>query len=237
MAKKSKKKYRKSFRQHWKEEFARMKPMNWKERLDHLWTYYHDYLWVAAVAVILIAAIISSTINLLTDNTQVRGVMVNISIEQQGMNYLKGEYAKALDVDKDEVQLSYIEWGTVADLLADDQNYTAAMSVTSEVAAEMLDYMILDEEAMIYYRDQGVYGDMTDMFSPEELAQMDESRLQRVEEETSGEEWLIAIDISDTAYVKDNSEGKVYFAIAGNAPHPDMCRKVWDRIMAWEPLG
>ena len=192
---------------------------------------------MAAVVILLVAAVISSTINLLTENTQVRGMVVNITMEQRAMNYLKGDYAKEIGADRDDVQLSYIAFGDLADQAESEQNFYASMSVVNEVSAKMLDYMILDHHSMEFYGPQGVYGDLADLLPAEELAQLEsEGRVITASEEGSTEVWVIAIDITDTAFIKDNvsTEGKVYFSIAGNAPHKDMCLDVWNRINQWE---
>ena len=47
---------------------------------------------------------------------------------------------------------------------------------------------------------------------------------------------MVAVDITDTAFVKDNvtSEGPIYFALAGNTDKIDTCRDMWEHINQWQ---
>lgn len=234
-----KNKYKKSFRQHWQEEKERMRPMTAKERLDHLWTYYKEYLWIAAVVVILVAAIITSLVNLIFKDTVVVGMMVNVTVEQKGMNYLSEEYARELGVNPrwKKVEIEYTSFGSLEDPNNSEQNYYAAMTVESEVSAEMLDYLILDEDGMLFYLNREVYLDLRKFFTEEELAQLEaENRLFHLGEKGS-EDWeIVAVDITDLPFVQDNitSEGKVYFALAGSTERLEACRDVWEYLHRWE---
>lgn len=222
----------------WAEEKARMEPMTTKQRIDHLWTYYKEYLWVAVLAVILIGAMISSLINL-SKTEVVTGILVNMTVEQEGMNYLSEDYAKKIGADPfwDEVKVEYTAFTALTDQSNSEQNYYAAMTVVAEVSAEKLDYMILDKVGMEFYITQGVYMDLREFFTEEEIAQFAaEDRLIYAQEEGSEDKWVAAVDISDIPFVQDNvtSEGPTYFALAGNTQKLDICRDIWNHIHAWE---
>ncbi len=232
-----KKKYKKSLKELWAEEKERMKPMSTKKRIEHLWTYYSEYLWIVAVVVILLGAVISSAINL-TKDTLVTGMMVNITIEQEGYNYLETGYAEKINTDKKRqlVKLEYTAFDPLSDDAASEQNYYAAMTVVAEVSAEKLDYIILDKVGMEFYITQAVYMDLREFFTEEELAQFAaEDRLIYAQEEGSEDKWVVAVDISEIPFVKDNvtSEGPTYFALSGSAPNPDHCRGIWEHIHQW----
>lgn len=234
-----KKKYKKSFRQHWQEEKERMRDMTAKERLEHLWTYYKEYLWIAAVVVILICATITSLINLIFKDSVITGMMVNVTVEQRGMNYLSEDYAEKLGVNPrwKEVKVEYTAFGSLEDPNNSEQNYYAAMTVESEVSAKMLDYLILDEESMLFYLNREVYLDLRDFFSEEELAQLEEEgRLFHLGEEGSDDWEIVAVDITQLPYVQDNitSEGKVYFALSGSTEKLEACRDLWEYLHQWE---
>lgn len=226
------------FIQGWKRLGQQLKPMTWKERIDHLWTYYKEWVWIGAVVVILVSAMISSAFNMAKD-VLVTGMMVNITIDQTGYNYLSTDYAEKIDADDfwEEVRLEYTAFGTMTDQSNTEQNYYAAMTVVAEVSAEKLDYIILDKPGMEFYITQGVYMDLREFFTEEELSQFaQENRLIYAQEEGSDDKWVVAVDITDTAFVQDNvtSEGPVYFALAGNTQNMDMCRDIWEHIHAWE---
>ena len=104
----------------------------------------------------------------------------------------------------------------------------------------MLDYMLMDQYTMEYYQGYDVYMDLRDVFSEEELhALLKEDRvayMNAAEEGAEPELIPIAVRITGMPFAKDNinNEGEVFFAVSGSSPRPEMCRNVWDRIMAWE---
>lgn len=225
-------------KQGWAQEQQRMENMNWKQRIDHLWTYYKEYLWIAAVVLILLCAMVSSFINLGKD-VLVTGMMVNLTIDQTGYNYLSEDYAEKIGAKpgREEVRLEYTAFDPLADQANSEQNYYAAMTVVGEVSAKMLDYIILDKVGMEFYITQGVYMDLREFFTEEELEQLAaEDRLIYAQEEGSEDKWVVAVDITELAFVKDNvtSEGPIYFALSGSTEHPEACRDIWEHLHQWE---
>lgn len=228
----------KKFRSGWKHLMEQLKPMTWAERVDHLWTYYKEWLWIGAVVAILICATVSSIINLSKD-VVVTGIMVNLTIDQEGYNYLSSDYAEKIGADSfwEEVRLEYTVFETMTAESATEKNYYAAMTVVAEVGAKKLDYIILDKPGMEFYITQDVYMDLREFFTEEEIEQfVREDRLVYAQEEGSEDKWVAAVDITKTAFVQDTitSEGPIYFALAGNTEKPEMCRDVWNHIHAWE---
>ena len=256
MAKTEKKKSK--FRQEIAQLREEMKPMTFKEKLEHIWTYYKEYIGLIALFLFITTGLITSMIRA-NKEVVVTGIMVNVTVEQEGMNYLSEDYAKAQGIkDTDKVKLEYTSFHDLA-TNASEENYTAAMMVVAEVSAKKLDYMILDKLAMEFYSGQEVYLDLRDFFSAEELKKlMEEKRLAFcIEEETfkgkTEEEleklrweclendeitgcWPAAVTITELAYVKDNiqTEGDIYFALSGSTTKMDEVRKVWNHIQAWK---
>lgn len=231
-------KYKKSLKEKWAEEVERMKPMTGRQRIDHLWTYYSEYLWIVAVVVILLGAVISSLFNL-TKETVVTGIMVNVTVEQEGMNYLEQDYAEYIQANprRQKIKLEYTAFGSLADQSNSEQNYYAAMTVVGEVSAKMLDYIILDKAGMEFYITQSVYMDLRNFFTEEEIAQFAaEDRLVYAQEEGSDDRWVVAVDISEIPFVQDNvtSEGPVYFALSGSTQRPEACRDIWEYLHLWK---
>ena len=225
------------FYQGWVKLLSDLKPMTWRKRLEHLWEYYREYLWIVAVVVIFLCATVTSIINLSTD-TVVRGMLVNIAIDQEGYNYLSEDYAEKLGVSKGEkVALTHTNFKSLEDPTSTEDNAYAAMAVTNEVSAQILDYIILDQMSMEFYLNQGVYMDLEEFFTEEELAAIPRECLVYGREEGSTDMWLAAIDISNLDFVKDNvtSEGATYFAISGSTQHIDACHDIWQYLHDWQP--
>lgn len=213
-----------------------MKPMTGKQRVDHLWTYYKEYLWFVALAVIVICVVVTSLINT-SKNAIASGMLVNISIEQAGFEYLCEDYREHLGgVGNDVVELDYTNFSSLADPTSSEDNYYASMILLARVSSGDLDYIILDQFGMEYYITQGVYLDLREFFTQEELDALGEKVIYaRQEDET--ESWAVAVDISDLPFVQQNisTEEKTYFALSGSTRRLDVCRDMWEYLHAWQP--
>lgn len=218
-----------------KKLLADLKPMTWKQRLDHIWTYYKEYMWLAGVGLLVVCAIISSAINANKD-VLVSGIMVNISIEQEGYDYLQSDYLRDLGGKGNQVvELEYTNFSSLEDPTSTEDNYAAFMLVIGRVSGGYLDYMILDQFGMEYYIPQDVYLDLREFFTEEELKEMG-SKVIYAREEGQTESYPVAIDITDVPFIAENvgTEEKTYFALSGSTKRPEMCRDVWNRIHAWK---
>lgn len=220
----------------WNKLMSDLKPMTWKQRIDHLWTYYKEWVWIAAVVIIVMIGIISSFIQAGKD-VVVTGMLVNISITQEGHNYLQEDYFAHVGADEknDIVRLEYTNFESLADPTNNENNYYSAMALIAEVSATTLDYIIQDELALEFYIYQDVYMDLEEFFTPEEIEAL-AGKLIYAEEEDSDDPWLMAIDITDLPFVQDNitSDGKVYFSLSGSTTRPEACRDIWEYINNWE---
>lgn len=215
-----------------------MKPMTFKEKVEHLWMYYKEYLWVAGLVFVAISLAVTIAVNR-SKTTLVSGMMANITISQEGYNYLSSDYQQYLGGDKQHiVELDYTKFSDMLNAVSGEDSYYAAMMLTARVSGGLLDYMLLDEFALRYYIDQGVYMDLREFFTAEELVALEaEDRLITARQEDETDAWVVAVDISGTAFAKDNitSEDGVYFALSGNTQRPEMCRNAWEYINAWKP--
>ncbi len=212
-----------------------LKPMGWLQRIDHIWTYYKEVLLLALLGVVIAIGFISSFIQANKVNL-INGMMVNITMEQTGYNYLTQDFGeKVITQDDEEVTLEYTEFLSMADPTSNEDNYYAAMTVIAEVSAKRLEYVIQDKLSLEFYLTQDVFMDLQAFFTPEELAQWEDKLVYGYEEDTD-RKWVAAVDITDLPYVRDNvtSEGPIYFSLGGSTEKTDMCRKMWEHILAWE---
>lgn len=216
--------------------FSELKPMTWKQRIDHIWTYYKEHMFFAGIILMVIIAMIGSAVNA-GKEVLINGIMVNISITQEGYNYLEGDYFEDLNGNKrtQAVRLNYANFSSLEDATYAEENYSAAMKLVGLVSGGHLDYIILDQFGMEFYIAQEVYLDLREFFSQEELDALGDRVIYAMEEGAT-ERVPYAVDISELAFVKDtiSKEKKTYFALSGNNPKLDMCRDVWDRLHAWK---
>lgn len=225
-----------NFYQEWLKLIEELKPMTAKQRIDHLWTYYKEYLWFVALGVVVICVVVTGAIN---SNKEIiaGGMMINISIEQEGYNYLSEDFREHLGgKGKEVVEMDYSNFSSLADPTNSEDNYYASMLLLARVESGDLDYILLDQFAMEYYITQGVYLDLREFFTPEELEALGEKVIYaRQEDETDS--WAVAVDISDLPFVQEmiGTEEKTYFALAGSTSRPEICREMWEYLHNWQP--
>ena len=76
---------------HFKKLGEDLKTMTFPEKIDHIWTYYKEYMFVALMLVIICVAIVSAIGN--ADMQYYNcGVMSNIELSRQGHTYLTDEF-------------------------------------------------------------------------------------------------------------------------------------------------
>ena len=212
--------------------------MTFKEKCEHLWEYYKEWLVVVFMVVIACGVVISAIIEQ-NKEVLVSGMMVNISIDQQGMNYLTTEYAQYLGAtSKNQVaEMDYTSFGNLLDPQQGDLNYNLSLILPARVSGAMLDYMILEKSAMEFYIIQDVYMDLRDFFTEAELAQLEaENRVIYAQQESEFDRMPIAVAITELPFIQEyvNTENDIYFALSGSTPRPEMCRNVWNYLHAWE---
>ena len=216
-----------------------LKPMTFSQKLEHLWTYYKEYLWIVVFVVIMLC-LPFAMITHQSKDVLVSGMAVNVALTDEGIDYLTEDYLVRLEADgKNQVaELNYSNFSSLEDPTSSEDNYSAMTILVARVSGGMLDYMLLDKFAMEYYILQDVYMDLREFFTEEELTQLGD-RVITARQEDETEAWAVAVDITELDFVKDNiplknKEDRVYFALSGSTPRPEMCRDVWEYINAWK---
>lgn len=221
-----------------KKLLADLKPMTWKQRIEHIWMYYKEHMFIALVVLVIIVGAISMALSA-GKETLVSGVMVNINITQEGRNYLEKDYFEDLggDPNTQQVNMYYADFSALEDAMYEEEQYSASQVLVGLVTGAKLDYMLLDQFAMEFYIRQDVYFDLRRFFTEEELAELDAGKyVIYAMEEGSTDRVPIAVDISRLEFVKENisTEERTFFAISGNSPDLKMCRDVYERLQKWQ---
>ena len=73
-----------ALRKHFAQEKVNLKQMTFKEKLDHIWSYYKEYMFIALVLIIIIVVIISAAMNVGTVYYTC-GVMSNVELSIEGL--------------------------------------------------------------------------------------------------------------------------------------------------------
>lgn len=241
-----------------------MKPMTFRGKVDHIWTYYKEYIGLAVLFLVITTGLITSMATAKTRRESVvTGIMINIVADQEAMNYLSVDYANHLGVEDTKVKLESTDFSDLTTDLS-EENYNASMIVINEVSAKMLDYMIMDKLAMEFYTAQEVYLDLREFFTLEKLqdfakkdmlvfcveedtvAGLTEEQLYELQMKSLTPEggdidgcWPAAVKITDMEFIKHKVQNQddIYFALAGSSLKVEAVRGIWEYMKAWKPTA
>lgn len=230
----------KEFKMDLKGHFAKLKkdlePMTFKEKADHIWTYYKEYMLVAFCVLFIVVGGLVTALSP-RDTILVAGVQCNVQLTTEGYDYLTKDYqAEVLDGAQGKTYLHSFQFYGEGTVEAVEQTTQAYYGVTAYVEAKELDYMLLDLYSFRYFGSDRIYMDLRDVLSAEELAALDEQGLVLYEEsEESTEVTPRAINIANTAFYQEhlNTE-ECYLVFIRNSPRVENCKKLWQHIQDYE---
>ena len=207
-----------------------------RQKLDHIWTYYKLWLLVAALVVMGISIVVTSLINVNTDML-LAGITVNVDISEEGKAYVTDGLMEQLTRGKklEDITLQQMQLHNLMDTEDFEEDYYSMQAILAMGEGKILDYMIMDKDAMELLLPSDPFMDLRKLLTEAEIQELGE----RVKYMEFGEEKKLipfAIDITDTAYIKDNAtaSGEVYIGFPRNTTRLGACRILWDHIMAWE---
>jgi hypothetical protein len=208
--------------------------MSFREKVDHLWTYYKGFLWVLVAAAMLITLVCTGIINR-NKNYVSSGVTVNVELSQDAIDYLSALcQERHPDLKEGAFSLESSMMEDFEDTQDYEYNYGILSGILTMAAAKDLDYMIMDKVSMELILKQGTFMDLTEIFTQDELTAFGDIVISAREEEET-EARPVVINITDLPFIKDNTDadGPVYIAFAASSPRKDACRQIWDDIVAW----
>ena len=235
-----------------KELKADMKDMTFREKVDHLWSYYGIY----AVALLALVVLVSSLLITVLQNKQkeilVGGIFVNVSMSQKGYNYLSQDYFAYLGGDEDTqvVEISTTDFSSLEDPTSSEDNYNASMLLVNLAAADRLDYAIVDSFALKHYLgwEEGLFLDLRECFSEEQMAEFKEKDMLwyvlRTEDEQEFEQGEfsaddprlipVALKINKTKFGQELMGSKeAFFVIIALNKGTEASVAVWEYIENW----
>ena len=210
--------------------------MSFKQKIDHLWTYYKWVLAVAAGVILLICIVVSSIMNK-SVTTLYSGTIINVELSDVGEAYLTDDlfsYFGGVD-KKEKVDLTSSYYNDLSTTQDPEGDAALVMSVTAMVAAKELDYIIMDELSFDYYKKATIFASLEEVLSQELIDQFSD-RIVYYTDEEEGTTYPVALDITDTAFVEDCVEGskKVYIAFCGNTDRVERSTTFLKYVLAWK---
>lgn len=229
-----------------------MKEMTFRQKVDHLWTYYGLYFCAILFLVVFLGAFLISTSINKNKEIMVSGIICNVNVSVKGYNYLSEDYAAYLGCnDNQVVELEGSDFSSLMDPTSAEDNYNAATKLTNLASAHMLDYAILDDFALRHYMgwDKTLFLDLRDCFTEEEMAEFKEkdmiwyvlytdNEVEFASDDISSDDPRlvpVALKLDKTKFGQDTMQNqKAFFVIVGMNKGVDAAVAMWEYIEAWE---
>lgn len=194
-----------------RDESRKLAPMTGRQRLEYIWMYYRWGILVAVAVVIMLCSLISNY----RENSKevlISGCFLNTSTSAEGYAHLSSEYLQFCGGDE-AGRVELVEGSTVNFASGDYANQTLLI-LDAKIAAQDLDYLILDEESVRFFDGQELAMDLS-VLLPEEML----DGRNTIQTETG----TIAMDLTGTAFEKTYGlqSQPSYLLVIANTPHPE----------------
>ncbi|HIU77519.1 MAG TPA: hypothetical protein IAC62_16645 [Candidatus Pelethocola excrementipullorum] len=193
-------------------EKQKLGSMNWKEKLEYVWTYYKAAM-AAVIGVIVVIVIVCQ----LVENSKYKTIL-NVSVINASMSEDTEAIGKELQ-DQFGTDNKYDKVSFDTSLMMGDvetADYNMVMKFTTVVAAGDMDVLITTEEVYDHYKKQDMFLDLSTLFTPEECEQYGI---------TPG---MDRLDITDTAWLENHrwvQYEPVYLTVISNTNHQDKIKE------------
>lgn len=224
-------------KEHFSQEKARLKEMTFKEKLEHIWTYYKEYMFVALMVILVVVIVLSAVLNQDLE-FYACGNMSNVELSREGHKYLTDVFFEdVLGNPEGKIYLTTSTLKGSSTVDATNDTFSTTMGILSQVEGKDLDYMLMDPYSFEHYVDERIYMDLNTLLSQEELDQLyAQGMIVNIRADVETEGTAAGIDLSKTQFGKDCllTEGTVYLVFIRNTEHPDHCLKLWEHIKNWK---
>jgi len=227
-----------SFFQRLKKLKVDLKGMTWRQGIDHVWTYYKEFILITVITLIVVIGV-GSTILAPKKELLMGGMYANTYLSAEGENYLGQAYFDYLQGNpkEQEVQQYFRSFG---DFSTSTQDYEAFQSVISMLYAEKVDYLLMNEASLSPLIGYESLMDLREVFTKEELEQFGTKLryAQKTDNEgnPTGDTFPVALEITEIPFIQDcrSYNQKIFLGFATNAPNKDSLRDFWAYLLAWE---
>ena len=211
-----------------------MKPMTFAQKVDHIWSNFKEYIIVFTLVAV---AIIGYAVTLLTaKDAALTCYTVNVELSEQGNTYICEDFLSTIgNPEKEKIMVVYREYVENPSSMQIEDNSTVMTQIAAMVDAEALDVVISDKIGMEVCLSLGIYLELTEILTEEELAGMEGKIIYGIPED-SDVAYPFALDITDTDFAKDyvKAKDKVFIGFMGNTTHLENCRSLWELIKNYE---
>lgn len=210
--------------------------MTWTDRRELVKASLPEIL-VIGFLVALVVTILLFT--LLKDRREVifGGMLVNTDVNQEGYDYLTSGVLDLFDGDgkKQKAELSNTVVTETTEFSLINGAYNAAMKPVAKVEEGTLDYLVMNENAMMLYMTQYILTDLTQVFSEEELAAFGD-RVVYLELEKEAVRYPVAIRVDAVPFIGQclNTAEPLYLSFTGSGERAELYRRFWNYLLDWK---
>ena len=228
-----------SFSQRLKKLKVDLKPMTFRQKVDHVWTYFKGAILITLISLIVVGSL---GYHMLKPEKELLmgGICVSTYLNEEGVAYLGDAYFQKLQGNpkKQEVQMYFRSFG---DFSVSTQDYEAFQSITTMMHAKMIDYLLVDDDRLQPFIGYEALMDLREIFTAEELALLGEDKIQYAQKADDngnliGERFPVAINVTDLPFIQEcrQYEQNIFLCFAANAPNKDSLRDLWQYLLDWE---
>ena len=217
----------------WQKIKKDMASMSTQEKINHIWYHFKWYIIAIIIGTILLISLVVSIVSS-AKHDLLGGGIINVSISDAGSQFLSGDYIESQGYDTSRNQVILYNPGLTnmtAEQLKQNANFT--ISFMTMIGAQELDFLIVDQVALKYYMDQGLYMNLQEVFSEAQLQCLDSYLVYG--SSISGKSYPVGICIDHLAFTADciESDSPVYLLFIGNAKHTDQLSGFYDYLCSW----
>ena len=212
-----------------------LKPMNWKDRLDHIFTYY-KWIFVALLCLVVAVSIGVNAISRHLNPPLYRGAVVGVQLTDQADDYLTRQLQEKLGgaYTRQNAVLRHFPFLALDDPQAASTNQATYYQLTALVVGQELEYVIMDENAWSLLKDGHFFTDLQTLLPQEELTRL-QPDLQWVLDAEAEKETALGIDITDSGFAKKHlkDQGPIYLAFSGNTKNTGYTQAFLQHLWAY----
>lgn len=218
-----------------REQHQKMKGRSRKEKFAYFWEYYKLHVLITILALVLGGSLVYSIVT--QKDTVMEAAFLNTYLatetelvpDNEGM---AADFTVWAGFDPDKEQ-TVIDTMTISYESADEMSFANIQKVMAMVSARTIDTIIADDAYIDHALDAGLFADLRDYFTEEQIADWDSQGKilwKDLGDDDTDEEIPIGIDIRTSKYMLSD-QMPAWFTVVSNAKHPDHALKFLEFMM------
>lgn len=210
------------------------KGMTPKQKWEHYWTYYKAVTIAVIIGVILLGMFLYDILKPKAESI-LDGAAINVTLGDEAYSYVTEGILAPLGAE--EGQIATVTYFHIADMSADHNaayNYDEIMKLTAMIAAQSLDYLLMDEVARDYYLKAANLIDLSSVLTDTQLEAIRDRLV--YQEQEDGSRIPLAVDLTGTAFAAQCvlADDSLYIGFPGNTGRNDQIYPLLECLINWE---